>query len=239
MQLGDESYLLCIMNRSVWFPSLCCSVAALSVCFGETPPGDTSVGITETAGNWSGIVDQVRGRLIATTTQDSHGATEVRVYVELQNLDAQPFFGKKISFDRDTSLEWKMTDASGKMVPAWKEGVPWQFEYMSSTFSITVLGDSTLRFPVCTADYCLLEDSHALLFFQGPMNTPPWHIASKGPVQYFLGANFRGLEKGEVPTQYIWSGPISLPPMRLPTSIAPMVWSGNSGPPLVGSQIRL
>jgi pimeloyl-ACP methyl ester carboxylesterase len=115
-------------------------------------------------------------------------------------------------------------------VPGWKGPVPWIFNYASITYWISVLGDSTLRFPVCSAEYHLLGGSRELVLFQGLINTPPWHLAANGREEYYLGATFRGLEESKVPSLFIWGSSLSIPPVCLPTEPIPAVWPGNGRP---------
>lgn len=191
----------------------------------------------EAAGEWSAVVDQMRGRLIAVTGRDTHGATEVKIYLELQNLDAQPDFGKKFSFNRDLSVVWKLSDFRGKPVPDWTGSVPWLFlDYASMSSWISVPGDSTLRFPIGSAGFHVFQPSGASVLSLSLMNTPPWQLAADDREQYYISATFKGLVKGESPSQFIWSSTLSLPPVRLPDNPIPQVWSSNE--PFNASRVK-
>jgi hypothetical protein len=168
--------------------------------------------------------------MVAVTGLESQGTTIVRLYLELQTLDAQPYFGEKISFNRDTSLKWSMSDSHGNPVPGWKGPVPWLFDYASITFWISVPGDSMLRFPICSGKYYLLGASRELVFFQGLMNTLPWHLSANRREKYYLSATFKGLEKSNIRSQFIWGSSLSIPPVCLPTDPIPVGLTGIGNP---------
>jgi len=206
------------------------SACSRSTTDNTLPPGRAS---HEAAGDWSVVVDRMRGRLIADTTLDAHGATSVRLYVELQNLAAQPFFGKRIGYSPDLSLAWELRDSAGNSVLPWKGPVPWRFDYAIVSAWISIPGDATLRFPVCSAGYHIFQPGGALVLFQGLIKTPPWLLAHGGRESYFLSAKFTGVVQGKAPSENIWGGTLSLPPVRLPDRPIPQVWPENGQAPFL------
>ena len=192
----------------------------------------------EAAGEWSAVADHLRGRLIANSSLDAQGTTAVRIYLELQNLAAQPFFGKRISFSPEHSLAWELRDSGGNPVAPWKGPVPWIFDFPTIASWISIPGDATLRFPVCSAGYHTFQRPGVLVLYQGLITTRPWLLAQGGKGSYFLSATLRSLIQGKAPSEYVWSGILLLPPVRLPTNPIARVWPGNGQTPPLHSQAK-
>lgn len=192
--------------------------------YSAQPPAESVNVAKEEFGQWSEVVDGMRGRFVIKSSLDSHGFTAVRVYLELGNLTWRPNSGLKFAFNRQRSFEWALKSSDGKLVPRWNGAVPWIFDYVAIDFWISVPADSTLRFPVSDLAYHVLHPSGAVVLNHGVPEPPPWLLepSIKGP--YFLEAKFKGLIKGETASQFIWSGVISIPPVRLPADVTPHVW---------------
>ena len=194
--------------------------AALSPTVGS-PKGSTSSASDEAVGEWSDVVDHMRGRLVTDTGIDASGATEVGIFIELENLNPNALGRRLVAFARDRSLQWTMTDAHGKAVPEWGGFVPWTIDYFYVNESVTVPAGGRLRFPVCSGTYLNLGEGPfgmgppALVFFQGP-GAPLWHLVAGGDESYLLRATFTGMEKSKSDSDFLWSGPLSLPPVALP-----------------------
>jgi hypothetical protein len=209
-------------------PAVRCSLALiLALGFIRTTTQNLySAGVSESEGDWSESVDGMRGRLVANSKLNAEGATEVDVYVELQNLDAQPSFGKKLNFKGD--MVWALSDGHGNAVPPWTgQSVVAGWSTATVEAWTTVPANSALRFRVCVAGYYLMDGPMALVFFQGLINTPPWHIAPNGHGPYFLSALFKGSEQRIAGAHPTWNSTLNLPPVPLPTGPIHVVWRQN------------
>ena len=186
----------------------------------ESSKSPASPSSSETAGEWSEIVDHMRGRLVADTGMDVSGATEVGIFIELENLELGSFSRRIVIFARDRSLQWAMTDAHGKAMPGWGRDVPWTIDYFYVNESVSVPAGGRRRFLICSGNYHTLHEgvfgtgAPALVFFQGP-GVPLWHLVAGGDEAYLLRATFKGLEGGRTDFDLYWSGPLSLPPVAL------------------------
>jgi hypothetical protein len=203
------------MRRFLLFAILAMSAVAAASAQPSVPPKENS-------GQWSEAVDQIRGRLIAEAGLDDHGRTEVRVFLELQNLAELPVFGMKISVQHQQSFDWEVKGPTGESVPRWTGPVPWIFDGGFIPFWISIPARSSLRFPVTAISYNVLQPSNALVLGQN-LPGPPWHLASGGKT-YSLSAKFKGVISGEMPSQFVWSGPLSLPPVAMPSDFKPRIW---------------
>lgn len=165
----------------------------------------------------------MRGRLVAVAGLDEEGATSIKVFVELQNLDAQASSEKRLLFNRDSSLVWEMTDGNGKVLAPGKPVVA-GWSYASTDSHVLIPANSVRRLEACTAGYYLLDGPMALVFFQGLINTPPWHLAADGHGPYFLSATFRGLDSEGPKTAHAWRSALMLPPVILPITTILVAW---------------
>lgn len=97
---------------------------------------------SEVVGEWSEIVEHMRGRLVAEFGIDASGATEVGISIELQNFNTGVLGRRIVTLARDRSLHWEMTGAHGKAAPEWAGFVPWtiDFFYVNETVSVPASG---------------------------------------------------------------------------------------------------
>lgn len=86
------------MKRKAQILTILC-LACVTLVFLSRPtaaeissPGSDS---KQESGEWSEVVDQIRGRLVADTILDAQGLDVVRIHLELQNLAVTPRSGKK------------------------------------------------------------------------------------------------------------------------------------------------
>ena len=145
------------------------------------------------------------------------------MFLELQNLAEQPVFGMKISVQHQQSFDWELKGPNGESVPRWTGPVPWIFDGGFLGFWISIPAHSTLRFPVTGISYHVLQPSNALVLSQN-LPDPPWHLAQGIKAKYFLSAKFKGVVSGKMPSQFIWSGPLVLPAVPMPSDVKPHIW---------------
>jgi hypothetical protein len=164
--------------------------------------------------NWSGAVDGIRGRLIATATQDP-GADrpQFRLELELQNVDtvANPI---EIWWTGLSSmLELTLEDESGTPVPQTLR--PAGNEMIPSPEWLPLLFQSTVKLVVARAGYEYQGSGRAWL---RPMQWVAWDVASLPPGRRLFIRGTLTPKAAPQPRQREWRRSLALPRVEIPTA---------------------
>jgi hypothetical protein len=172
---------------------------------GQTPA------VPETSpGNWSAVVNGVRGRLIVTPVPDPRGA-QFQLEFELQNMtnNAEPidiWWG-----NWNDMLRFALEDESGAPVISGVE--PGGNQMIIAPFWLKLIRQGSMRAIVSTAGFEYLQAPERLLLrptvFQG------WFLPLPRTSKLYLSAVFTP-PKSREKTRSQWVGPLSLPRVALP-----------------------
>jgi hypothetical protein len=185
-------------------------IASLTSC-AAADPSDPNVATLELSGQWSDVVDHLRGRLVAEPFLDPQGRSSVRIYLELQNLSFQPATGLRLTINKWGDLNWTLVDGHGNALPVYDGPPPYFLDFPTFSYAIILPPDSRLRFFVASGTYDTVAPSSVRVFYViGPGR--PWLLAHDRSAKYSLGAVFKVNES----SAGLWSGQLTLPRFALP-----------------------
>jgi len=184
-------------------------------------PADTStqpsLNALGKAGEWSDVVDGLRGRLVIEGPSHLEAEDDFGIYLEIQNV-SNPAKSKNVSFSVDYSIGWQLSDETGK--PA--EMLPLTIlAPIDAPVWITIPGNSTKRWFVSGGLYATQDGEQRL-----GMRYLLWKISSAKSTRYYLGARFHNgvmehlispkppIDPG--PRANLWKGELVLPRVSVP-----------------------
>jgi hypothetical protein len=180
-------------------------------CFGQT---DTNL---IAAGDWSALVrdDQsepfLRGRLLVyDAVQGKSGADHARIYLELQDVSTNGWYGPIEIYCFGTNLDFEMQDGRGQPIPSMAL-LRWELE--PAPYWVTLPCDATVRIRADDATGGLDPKPNGL-----EINTANkcWVIPPNATNDFFLSASFTPLKDHPSPLNYhIWQGTLKLPPVKI------------------------
>ncbi len=196
----------------------------------------TNVKQSPTIGDWSEVVNEMRGRLVVEPIPYGKDGTLATIYLELQNLAPTPYV-RQLMFTRGADcFTWTLANASKETLPRWKGSLPWVYDFSEKRYPLTLPAGATLRVPVSSVSYHILSPQsphiydvpNSTLVLQQDAPNPPWHLISgRSTERYFLSAKFKSALKRDVPNSlFLVRSELSLPPVQLPSDPSPrrLVW---------------
>jgi hypothetical protein len=159
---------------------------------------------SEETGEWSKLVNGVKGRLIAAYDHDFNGTKLIAIYLELKNGSR----GWDIYYDVDRSIESRVIDADDNVVEKYDAPAsiipslpPW----------LVLPFDSTFRFRISVSGYGVPKNAGTNV----QMMDGNWLVKTGNGKKYFLKARFISKPKPDVP-HHAWEGEMELPKVLIP-----------------------
>jgi len=207
--LGSYGRIL-TRSKKIFVSSLL--LLACRCCFAQT---DTNL---IAAGDWSALVraDEsepfLRGRLLVyDAIQGKSVADHTRIYLELQDVSTNGWYGPIEIYCFGTNLDFELQDGRGKSIPG--QGMS-TFGFSLAPCWVTLPCDATVRF---RADDCC-----------GGLDPKPngleiitankcWVIPPNATNDFYLTCSFTPSADHPSPLHYIvWHGTLNLPPVKIP-----------------------